>query len=67
MSSKDSINYIQNVVSHSKNTDITVDDCLQMFLAYKHINSELHLYLSSSNDKLTIENLIETVNVQKNI
>ena len=64
---KDSVDYIQNVVLHEKNVNITINDCSQILLTYEYMDDELWLHLSSLNDKSTIEKLIKTVNTQKNI
>ena len=64
---KDSIDYIQNIVLHEKNISIVINNYLQALLTYNYINDELYLHLSSLNDKLIIENLIEAINAQKNI
>ena len=64
---KDPINYIQNVVLHRKNAEIATDDRSQVLLAYEHMDGELHLHLPPPTDKSTIEDLIESVNAQKNI
>ena len=44
---KDFIDYIQNIVLYRKNINIIINDCLQMFLIYEHINDKLCLHLSS--------------------
>lgn len=64
---KDLIDYIQNVVLYEKNADIVVNNHSQVLLTYEHMNDKLHLHLFLSTNKSIIENLIETVNTQKNI
>ncbi|KAI9878714.1 MAG: hypothetical protein M1830_010719 [Pleopsidium flavum] len=60
------VNYVQSIVLHGKNSKIAADERAQVLLTYEHMDSKLRLHLSPSNDKSTVEGLIESVNLLKN-
>ena len=50
---------MQVIVINKKNTNLTISDHSQVLLAYKHLDSELHIILTELTQQITVTQFIE--------